>query len=459
MVGAAVSCAWAYAREGGGAGLRRHACWALLAGMATLWCSGLAVEMTRAILVGLASAVAGWGEAAALLAWESHLARKEVRERIGLLARSCIAAALIGVLLGCLESHGPALWCVLVALACLTSASAAFSAKTQADGAADNKDIRAERESQNACATGACKAGANARETEPTPARHTPGPSFQACVKELSRCWEPAAGLGLSLMSAILPWGSLIEGGVASAPAYWSFALGILVLAAVMLAIGAARKQRVDFEFAAHICVPILAAAVVGLRMLGDLESIGIGLAVFKGMASGATGAGFLIYGILAMTACEEARGTAGTKTFALGMAAALLIASLTLPLHLANQQSAALVAPLLSLAFLVAACCSSLAHIRQRREVQAPASLSIEEAVEVICTHYALSPRESQVMRELVIGRSAEGIARVLGISPNTVRSHICNIHGKLGISSRDELADLIVATQHASCDKRPAI
>ena len=45
------------------------------------------------------------------------------------------------------------------------------------------------------------------------------------------------------------------------------------------------------------------------------------------------------------------------------------------------------------------------------------------------------------------MMGRSAESIGKVLGISANTVRSHVGNIHSKLGISSRDELADLVEA------------
>ena len=43
-------------------------------------------------------------------------------------------------------------------------------------------------------------------------------------------------------------------------------------------------------------------------------------------------------------------------------------------------------------------------------------------------------------------------GIGEVLGISPNTVRSHVGNIHSKLGIQSRDQLADLIERTQRES-------
>jgi DNA-binding CsgD family transcriptional regulator len=57
----------------------------------------------------------------------------------------------------------------------------------------------------------------------------------------------------------------------------------------------------------------------------------------------------------------------------------------------------------------------------------------------------YGLSPREVQVLGQLVGGRSAEGIAEVLGVSPNTVRAHTRRIHEKLGVSSRDEIVALV--------------
>ena len=60
--------------------------------------------------------------------------------------------------------------------------------------------------------------------------------------------------------------------------------------------------------------------------------------------------------------------------------------------------------------------------------------------------------------MEQLVLGRSAERIGAVLGISPNTVRSHVGNIHTKLYISSRDDLADLLDSTMHSETNKLPA-
>ena len=266
-----------------------------------------------------------------------------------------------------------------------------------------------------------------------------------------AQLWEPMLGLGLSLMSAILPWGSLFSGTTASMPVYWSFAVGIAALCVTVEIASRRLVKEPDYEMATHIAIPVLAAAVVGLRMLGDLEQIGVGLTAFKGIGSGAASVGFLLLAFVAMA--RVARKTGNTEgTFGLGLGVACLIGFVTLPLHMAHQQFASLVAPLLSLVFLVASCCSSVIHIHRRVTNQEPKTLSIEEAVAKLCREYHLSPREREVMGQLMLGRSAERIGAVLGISPNTVRSHVGNIHTKLGISSRDDLADLIEATMHGA-------
>lgn len=50
------------------------------------------------------------------------------------------------------------------------------------------------------------------------------------------------------------------------------------------------------------------------------------------------------------------------------------------------------------------------------------------------------LSDRESEVMRLLAQAMPNKKIARTLGLSPETVKWHLKNIYGKLGVSSRDE-------------------
>ena len=50
------------------------------------------------------------------------------------------------------------------------------------------------------------------------------------------------------------------------------------------------------------------------------------------------------------------------------------------------------------------------------------------------------LSGRELEVLRLMVVGSSNKAIASQLGLSENTVKSHISHIFGKLGVQSRAE-------------------
>jgi DNA-binding CsgD family transcriptional regulator len=53
------------------------------------------------------------------------------------------------------------------------------------------------------------------------------------------------------------------------------------------------------------------------------------------------------------------------------------------------------------------------------------------------------LSPREFEVLRPFMEGRRVASIARMLSISPHTVRGHLQSIYGKLGVRSQEELIE----------------
>ena len=55
------------------------------------------------------------------------------------------------------------------------------------------------------------------------------------------------------------------------------------------------------------------------------------------------------------------------------------------------------------------------------------------------------LTPREREVLRLLATGRTDREIASALFVSRRTVNSHVTNIFGKLGVSSRREAAALV--------------
>lgn len=62
------------------------------------------------------------------------------------------------------------------------------------------------------------------------------------------------------------------------------------------------------------------------------------------------------------------------------------------------------------------------------------------------------LTPREREVLGLLVAGASGGSIARSLGISPNTVRTHVQNVLNKLQVNSRLEAASF--AARHGIVD-----
>jgi LuxR family maltose regulon positive regulatory protein len=52
------------------------------------------------------------------------------------------------------------------------------------------------------------------------------------------------------------------------------------------------------------------------------------------------------------------------------------------------------------------------------------------------------LSPRELDVLRRIAAGDSNKLIARAFDLSPHTVKRHVANILGKLGVDTRGQAA-----------------
>ncbi len=53
-----------------------------------------------------------------------------------------------------------------------------------------------------------------------------------------------------------------------------------------------------------------------------------------------------------------------------------------------------------------------------------------------------ALTKREGEVLRQIADGRTNKQIAESLGISAETVKEHVQNILGKIGVSDRTQAA-----------------
>jgi DNA-binding CsgD family transcriptional regulator len=82
--------------------------------------------------------------------------------------------------------------------------------------------------------------------------------------------------------------------------------------------------------------------------------------------------------------------------------------------------------------------------HNRFEAELSGPESgenqTIIEDTVSALFSP-RITPRETQVVAQVLEGHSSDAIARSLGISVGTVRIHRRNIYGKLQISSQQEL------------------
>jgi two-component system, NarL family, nitrate/nitrite response regulator NarL len=66
---------------------------------------------------------------------------------------------------------------------------------------------------------------------------------------------------------------------------------------------------------------------------------------------------------------------------------------------------------------------------------------------------NYKLTPREFDIINTIVTGCSNKDVGRKFSISERTVKHHLSNIYGKLGVSNRLELA--IFAINHGLEDK----
>lgn len=68
-----------------------------------------------------------------------------------------------------------------------------------------------------------------------------------------------------------------------------------------------------------------------------------------------------------------------------------------------------------------------------------------LEDRCSVLVARYGLTKRESEILALLARGRNVPSVAEELSVSKSTVRSHVLQIYRKAGVSSRQELLDVI--------------
>jgi len=68
------------------------------------------------------------------------------------------------------------------------------------------------------------------------------------------------------------------------------------------------------------------------------------------------------------------------------------------------------------------------------------------DHQLEEFCGRFGISRRESEIIREVLEGKSNKEIEDALCISSSTVKNHLYNIYQKVGINSRSELIHRIL-------------
>jgi DNA-binding CsgD family transcriptional regulator len=71
----------------------------------------------------------------------------------------------------------------------------------------------------------------------------------------------------------------------------------------------------------------------------------------------------------------------------------------------------------------------------------------SSDQEIESPKKNFGLTPRELEVLKLLAQGFTRENMAQILGISPNTVKTHIVHVYDKLDVSDRAQAA--VMATR----------
>lgn len=232
-------------------------------------------------------------------------------------------------------------------------------------------------------------------------------------------------------------------------------AVGVLVGLAMALACAAVafgRPQRIMRLF--YGALPLLMAGVALAFVAGEAAgsgggAAGVGLAAGIAGAAGlvSTGAGLsgafcLVWALMVDCAHRKRLPTLGLLAslgaacfagLAFGLAGAALAGYDT-----ARCAVAALV--VLGIAALVFASFNGKVNVSEE-SFAAPARTSQEEATLAYAARHGLTPRETEVLQVWLTGHNAAYIERELGISRNTVKTHLNHIYQKTGTSGREDL------------------
>lgn len=96
--------------------------------------------------------------------------------------------------------------------------------------------------------------------------------------------------------------------------------------------------------------------------------------------------------------------------------------------------------------------------NVAPNEPASSPAADPVTRACELLRRRFDLTPREVDVLELLGRGRDVSVVAETLGVSRNTVRSHVQRLYADTGVHDRQELIDLVEAAALESEAPTPA-
>ena len=373
--------------------------------------------------LALAGVVMGAGVAASLLAWRGVLAGLPSRARMAVVSAACLAFPFVPLALSLARSSASF---IVVGVLCVF-ASMPTSRFVRRPCASESADAPERGLSQPASAEGGAPA-----------ALCLVSLGFVAGLARTSALSSEAGSTGVM-------WSSLA--------CMFAIALALLVTWRVFgRTVGVVRFYQVGFALTATVLVASLVFAHGFTAELACLPYLVLEFALVLVLVEGAGG------------------GPAGLRTFGAQTGAAYLALALgtALGLALCRGEGGAAAAFSLTIALCMYALSVPLVVLLRRREPtpeaehpgpgapQPAATLEPRDIyasrVHALAGRYGLTPREEQIVVLTACGLDSPALARELGVSDNTVRTHKRNAYKKLGAHSKQDVLAMLSGELAAS-------
>lgn len=258
---------------------------------------------------------------------------------------------------------------------------------------------------------------------------------------------EPVLGLVLTL-SMGLTYG-ILRAFTVSQPdgAAWTAEanMSAFFIAGILMLITSLALKGDNFLDRTVTCSIALAIAGFVLSVVSDTRNTDFLLLSYVGHAYNA----ILMYIVAAALATNALKvpGHTAIPLVALAMNSGQLFGALAVSqAGVGSERAAYIVTTLVLLVFLTSFVAIHLYNIRSApRFAQEAERIRFDNACEAIVLEAALTPRERDVFYLLALGRSNKQVERALVLSPDTVKTHVRHVYGKLDIHSREELVELV--------------